>query len=84
MTTKVDPYKPLKPGYFFCTDILTVNVKSRKGRCYAMITRDLASGWYAPNVYLELRSDAPRAFSAMVKKLRSDPRYKNLGYPIIL
>ena len=81
--TKVDPYVPLKAGYYFCTDILTVNVVSRHGRCYAMVTRCLGSGWYAPHVYLEYKSDATRAFCAMILDLRADPRYQHLGFPIM-
>ena len=81
--SKVDPFVPLQPGKDFVTDILTVNVRSKELRTYVMITRCLACGWFAPNVFLSLRTDAPRAFASMVKKLRQDPRYHGHGYPVV-
>ena len=83
LTIKRDPFKPMRPGFEFCTDMITLNVRSRHGSLYCMVTRCLCTGWYAPNLYLELRSDAPAAFEQMVTRLRADPFYKQLEYPII-
>ena len=83
LTVKRDPFKPMRPGFEFCTDMITLNVRSRHGSLYCMVTRCLCTGWYAPNLYLELRSDAPAAFEQMVIRLRADPFYKQLEYPII-
>ena len=81
--TKRDPFKPLRPGFEFACDIVTFNVDSRHGRRYCLVTRDLATGWYAPLVFLELRSNAAVAFGRMVKALRADPLYKQFEYPLM-
>ena len=81
--TKVDPFVPLRPGWAFVTDILTVNVESKLGRCYVMCTRCVATGWYTEMVFLTTRNEAARSFAKMVRRLRANPRYQGHGYDLM-
>ena len=82
-TNKVDPHYPLQIGWWFAADILTVNVKSRHNFRYVMLIRDIVTGWFAPPLFLELRSDVTSAFKQMITEVRSNPRYMRLGHTVI-
>ena len=80
--SKTDPPLPSRPGHTFAVDIFTLDTITQWGNRYLMICRDICTGWYMPLVWLEYRSDATRTFAAMVKTLRRNPLYGELGFPI--
>ena len=81
--SKSEPFIQQRAAYEFCIDTVTFNTRSRHGNVYALICRDMGTGWYAPIVFLERRSDSARFFETMVKTLRRDPRYNEHDHPII-
>jgi hypothetical protein len=75
---KRDPFKALLPGEWFAADIVTFDVRSRHGHRYCMVTRDMATGWYFPLIWLERRSDVTSQFEAQLVRLRKSGLFKRL------
>jgi hypothetical protein len=48
-----------------------------------MITRDLCTGFFFTNIWLELRSDVVTKFEKAVTDARKNSLFQGLGYPII-
>ena len=80
---KKDPFGNILPGYWFVGDIVTFDEPSRFGHRYAFICRDVATGWYFPLLWLDLRSDFTVQFEAAVTKLRRSGLFRELGYPLM-
>ena len=52
---KVAPFVVILPGYYWCADVITYNVRSLEGNKYCVVTRDMCTGFFLPLLWLETR-----------------------------
>ena len=56
---------------------------SRHGHQYSFVSRDICTGWYLPIIWLERKSDLTDKFESLILRLRRDPKFARLPYPIV-
>jgi hypothetical protein len=76
-------FVPTKVGWYFCTDVFTLDTITRHGNRYVMITRCLATGYYLPVVYIEHKSDVMSKFLLMIRRIRKNPLLTQPDYEIV-
>ena len=78
----VDKHREIRRGHTWVMDACTVEHRSFDGSKYMVILRDKMSLAF-DLVFLHLRSDAIAQLSQWIKRMRSDPAFRNLGYDVV-